>query len=508
MEIKRRDFLLFGGTLLSVGFWQRSLLAQDRRTLKDLAKKITVRVVTQGTSGSGVLIRKAGNTYYALTAGHVLKDTNPGEEAYIETFDGQQHPIDTSGIQSGGNVDLALFTINSKNTYAVAQLAGKNALSELDEVFVAGFPLPGLAITQPQYTISPGQVTSVGTQAGGYGITYTAVTQPGMSGGPVLNRSGQVAGIHGRAEGQTVGNVAVKSGFNLAIPIDTAVSLFSLEQLSSDQTATVSALDSAFAYVQVNPQGKIVKRTEGKASVFQERLSDSVTLEMVSIPGGNFTMGSPDRESDRESHEGPQRQVTVPAFAMGKFEVTQAQWRAIMGSNPSREKALSRPVDNVSWEDAVAFCKRLSQKTGRDYRLPSEAEWEYACRAETTTPFHMGETITPELANYWGVHAYGDGPRGQYRKKTVGVGSFPANAFGLHDMHGNVSEWCQDTWHETYQGAPTNGQAWEQEGTARRVMRGGSMSSNPKLCRSASRTYNTSGFFTYDVGFRVVCSAL
>lgn len=506
MGIKRRQLLLFGGTLLSLGFAQRQTLAQNRRTLKDLAKRITVRIVAQGTSGSGVLVSKAGNTYYVLTAGHVLKDTNPGEEAYIETFDGQQHSIDTSTIQSGGTVDLALCSIQTSNNYAVARLAGKNALSELDEVFVAGFPLPGLAITQPKYTISPGQVTSIGTQDGGYGITYTAITQPGMSGGPVLNRLGQVAGIHGRAEGQTVGNVAVKSGFNLAIPIDTAVALFSLQQLSTGQAAT--ALDVSFAYVQVNPQGKIVKRTEGKVPVFQETLSDSVTLEMVSIPGGSFTMGSPDQEIERDSYEGPQRQVTVPAFSMGKFEITQAQWRAIMGSNPSREKALSRPVDNVSWEDAVAFCNRLSQKTGRDYRLPSEAEWEYACRAGTTTPFHLGETITPELANYWGVHAYGKGPRGQYRKKTLGVGSFPANAFGLHDMHGNVSEWCQDTWHDNYQGAPTNGTAWVKEGQARRVLRGGSMSSNPKLCRSASRTYNMSGFLTYDVGFRVVCSAL
>lgn len=493
---------------MSIGVWQHSLWAQDRRTLKTLAKKITVRVVTQGTSGSGVLVSKAGNTYYVLTAGHVLKDTNPGEEAYIETFDGQQHPIDTSAIQSGGTIDLALFSIKSNTNYAIAQLAEKNALGELDEVFVAGFPLPGLAITQPRYTISPGQVTSIGGQDGGYGITYTAVTQPGMSGGPVLNRLGQLAGIHGRAEGQTVGDVAVKSGFNLAIPIDTAVSLFSLEQLSTDKTATLSALDMSFAYVQVNPQGKIVKRTEGKVPVVQDSLGEGVTLEMVSIPGGTFTMGSPVQELERESNEGPQHQVTVPAFSMGKFEVTQAQWRAIMGSNPSREKALSRPVDNVSWEDAIAFCKQLSQKTGRDYRLPSEAEWEYACRAGTTTPFHMGETITPELANYWGVHAYGGGPRGQYRRKTVGVGSFPANAFGLHDMHGNVSEWCQDTWHENYDGAPTNGSAWVAEGDSRRVLRGGSMSATPSTCRSAFRNYNESGFLTYDVGFRVVCSAL
>ncbi|WP_299402788.1 SUMF1/EgtB/PvdO family nonheme iron enzyme [Acaryochloris sp. IP29b_bin.148] len=485
------------------------MLAQNRRTLRALAKKITVRVVTQGTLGSGVLVQKRGNTYDVLTAGHVFKDTHPGEEAYVETFDGQQHPIDTAAVQSGEHVDLALASFQSSTRYGVAKLAPPNALGELDEVFVAGFPLPGLAITQPRYTISPGQVTSIGPQAEGYGIAYTAVTQTGMSGGPVLNRAGQLTGIHGRAEGQRVGDVAVKSGFNLAIPIETAIALFALQKTSAPSPDGPSTLDtSSFAYVQVNTQGQIVKQAQGTAPAFQEVLGNEVILEMVGIPGGTFTMGASPQELNREIGEGPQHQVTVPAFSMGKFEVTQAQWQAIMGSNPSRDKALSRPVDNVSWEDAVAFCQRLSQQTGRDYRLPSEAEWEYACRAGTTTPFHTGDTITPELANYWGVYAYGEGPRGQYRKKTVSVGSFPANAFGLHEMHGNVSEWCQDTWHTNYQGAPTDGKAWIEAGQSRRVLRGGSMSATPSTCRSAYRSYNVSSFLTYDVGFRVVCSAL
>jgi formylglycine-generating enzyme required for sulfatase activity len=144
---------------------------------------------------------------------------------------------------------------------------------------------------------------------------------------------------------------------------------------------------------------------------------------------------------------------------MKKFEVTQEQYQQIMGSNPSNFKGAKRPVEKVSWNDAVEFCKKLSQKTRHKYRLPSEAEWEYACRAGTTTPFHFGETITTELTNYDGDYTYASGLKGKYRKQTTEVGTFPPNAFGLYDMHGNVWEWCQDTWHDSYKGAPTDGSA-------------------------------------------------
>ncbi len=156
---------------------------------------------------------------------------------------------------------------------------------------------------------------------------------------------------------------------------------------------------------------------------------------MVSIPGGSFKMGSP-------ANETPQHDVTVPAFFMGKFEVTQEQYQQVMGKNPSHCEGYKRPIEMVSCNDAVEFCKKLSQKTGRTYRLPSEAEWEYACRAGTTTPFHFGETITDELANYHASKTHASEPKGEYRKQTTPVGEFPPNAFGLYDMHGNVWEWC------------------------------------------------------------------
>ncbi len=202
---------------------------------------------------------------------------------------------------------------------------------------------------------------------------------------------------------------------------------------------------------------------------------------------------------------------------MGKYPVTQAQWRAVaslpainyeLDPDPSQFKGDHRPVEQVTWYEAVEFCDRLSQHTGRSYRLPSEAEWEYACRAGTTTPFYFGETIIPDLANYNGNYSYGPGPKGEYRAQTTPVGHFGVNPWGLADMHGNVLEWCQDWWHDSYEGAPSDGSAWLSHGEEeeeRRVLRGGSWYFNPEYCRSADRNRNTPESGNYNVGFRVVC---
>jgi formylglycine-generating enzyme required for sulfatase activity len=242
--------------------------------------------------------------------------------------------------------------------------------------------------------------------------------------------------------------------------------------------------------VTVNAQGQIISRRPlPQVKTFTEDLGNGVSLEMVAIPGGTFTMGSPSTEEERSDDESPQHQVTVKPFSMGKFEVTQAQYQAIMGNNPSRFKGANRPVETVSWNDAVEFCQRLSKKTGRTYRLPSEAEWEYAARAGTTTPFYFGETITADLANYNGNYTYASAPKGEYREQTTDVGSFPPNAFGLYDMHGNVWEWCLDTWHDNYNGAPTDGSAWidKNDNQSQKLLRGGSWSDLPRDCRSAYR---------------------
>ena len=174
---------------------------------------------------------------------------------------------------------------------------------------------------------------------------------------------------------------------------------------------------------------------------------------------------------------------------------------------PSHFKGDNRPVEQVNWYDSVEFCGRLSKLTGRDYRLPSEAEWEYACRAGTTTPFYFGETITGELANYRASSTYAREAEGQYREETTPVGQFPPNQFGLYDMHGQVWEWCADTWHDNYEGAPTDGTAWLEGGKKdRSPLRGGSWFSYPDYCRSAFRNYVGRRDIRNDrFGFRLVC---
>ncbi|MBD2360448.1 formylglycine-generating enzyme family protein [Anabaena minutissima FACHB-250] len=260
-----------------------------------------------------------------------------------------------------------------------------------------------------------------------------------------------------------------------------------------------------FEVVTVNAQGKITKRHKLEAKYFVEDLGNGVSLEMVQIPGGTFKMGSPAGEAKRYSEESPQHQVKVPGFFMGKYAVTQEQYQAIMGINPSNFKGEKRPVEKVSWDDAVEFCQKLSQKTGRTYRLPSEAEWEYACRAGTTTPFYFGETITTDLVNYDGNYPYGSAPKGEYRQQTTNVGIFPPNSFGLYDMCGNIWEWCLDVYNDNYQGATTDGSAWlNGRDKNSKLLRGGSWYHFSWHCRSANRPYLIHTFRNYPVGFRVV----
>ncbi|AVQ70200.1 serine/threonine-protein kinase pkn1 [Microcystis sp. MC19] len=276
-----------------------------------------------------------------------------------------------------------------------------------------------------------------------------------------------------------------------------------------------------FEIVGVNAKGEQIKKESKQSQYFREDLGNDITLEMVAIPSGTFTMGSPANEKYSFDDERPQHEVNVPPFFMGKYPITQAQWKAIASRTDLKvEKDLDlnsayfkdrpnsdrRPVEQVNWYDAIEFCARLSKLTVREYRLPSEAEWEYACRAGTTTPFYFGETITGELANYNASNTYADEPNGEYRNETTRVGQFPPNAFGLYDMHGNVWEWCADTWHNNYDGAPTDGSVWIENGNDNpSPRRGGSWGSIPLNCRSASRVNIDRRFRYFSLGFRVVC---
>jgi len=262
-----------------------------------------------------------------------------------------------------------------------------------------------------------------------------------------------------------------------------------------------------FESLTVNSRGEITERQGHTARQFDERLTETLALELVAIPEGFFLMGSQTGQGFEDEY--PRHTVRVPGFLIGKYPVTQAQWLAVMGSlPPCRSKGEKKPVDRVSRDDALAFCERLSRLTGRTYRLPAEAEWEYACRAGTATPFSCGETITTDLANYVGEHIYRSEPKGVYRHGSTEVGSFPPNAFGVYDLHGNVWEWCADAWHDDYNGAPGDGSVWGSGSEAAYVLRGGCWHDTPGLCRSATRLKQSPREKEDFFGFRVALTSL
>lgn len=304
----------------------------------------------------------------------------------------------------------------------------------------------------------------------------------------------------------------------------------------------------SFDVVTVDEQGQVRDRQRKTAEYVREDLGNDLYLDMVVIPSGSFLMGSPETEEGRRDNEGPQLEVSIPSFLMGRYPVTQAQWRAVaemprvkldLKPDPAYFKGDDRPVEDVSWYEVVEFCDRLSAYTGRQYRLPSEAEWEYACRAGTTTPFHFGETLITDLANCR------NGSTSEWRQETTAVDHFEAaNIFGLFDMHGNIYEWVQDDLPASYESGPTDqvsdliriskwvenhistsyeesltedmlidsisqffGFASLMEHEPHRAIRGGSWYDPPRLCRSAYRSCFQSDLTCDVIGFRVVCSA-
>jgi formylglycine-generating enzyme required for sulfatase activity len=278
---------------------------------------------------------------------------------------------------------------------------------------------------------------------------------------------------------------------------------------SSQPNAPAASRSFDFATANYDSNGNLRSRDQKRASEFEEDLGSGVKMEMVALSPGEFLMGSPATEADRSDNEGPQHRVQIVySFYIGKFEITQKQWRTVMGTNPSRFQGCDDcPVEEVSWNSAVEFCQRLSARTGLEYRLPSEAEWEYAARAGTSTPFAFGENVTPDIVNYDGQNPYEKAAQGMSRQRTVPVGSLGvANPFGLFDMNGNVSEWCQDRYHASYEGAPTDGSAWLTGGEENTfVLRGGSWYNSASYTRSALRRRYSPGYaFKGSYGFRVV----
>lgn len=269
--------------------------------------------------------------------------------------------------------------------------------------------------------------------------------------------------------------------------------------------------------VKVNTEGEIISESPIQVTYFDEpylrqQLRKMLPLRMVKIPAGEFLMGSPPTEANREEQEGPQRSLQVPSFYMGAYAITQKQYETVMGNNPSYftddqgKDGANLPVEQITWQEADAFCKQLSELTGRTYRLPSEAEWEYACRAGTTTPFSFGETLTTEIANFFADFSFTENYEENYRNTPAAADSFWPNDFGLYNMHGNVHEWCADDYHDSYGSAPSDANKWLSNNTqASKVMRGGSWFNDIHLCRSAARDKNTQVGRSNASGFRVVC---
>ena len=244
-----------------------------------------------------------------------------------------------------------------------------------------------------------------------------------------------------------------------------------------------------------------------------ENFMNSIGMEMTWINPGNFVMGSPLRERGRQPNEGPQHEVVINRpFWMGTFEVTQDEYKAVTGKNPSKFKGERKPVDSISWSNAKTFCEELTMLErqnkklgpGQVYRLPSETEWEYCCRAGTKTAFSFGDSLSSVEANFDGNYPYGTARRGRYRQRTTTVGLFKPNAFGLYDMHGNVFEWCQDVWHDSYKGKRDGARAWIEGTDENRVARGGSWGTNGESCRSARRTRSNPEKAFHSYGIRVV----
>ena len=304
------------------------------------------------------------------------------------------------------------------------------------------------------------------------------------------------------------------------------------------EAGAIPAFNYEYRSIVSDARGRIVETERRVGRYLSESIASGIVLEMAEVPAGSFLMGAPDlvvkqietmitgempkkqqeRLLERLPWEASQRVVKVRGFFMSKFEITQAQWRAVAAlpkvkvqlmAEPSEFRGDSLPVERITWEEAVEFCERLSRATGRKYRLPTEAEWEYACRAGSNAPFHFGETLMTEWANFNGRMPYARGPKGEGRTQPVPVGTFGlANTFGLYDMHGNVWEWCQDNWNDSYAGAPDEAHLVRDSGIAYlKAVRGGAWDSLAVECRSTGRNRMTAGMRLNNIGFRVVAEA-
>jgi len=398
--------------------------------------------------------------------------------------------------EAGNGLNVVILDACRDNPFARSFRSAAKGLAQVDAP-------TGMLIA---YSTAPGKVARDGSGRNG---TYTAellkqMRVPGLVVEELLKRVR--ANVKQETNGEQVpweaSSLVGDFYFNVSEPANATKPISLLNNSSVAPVGATLPINTfrifGFDTVLLNKSGNVINQLHREARSYVEELGGGVTLEMVEIPAGTFFMGSNDQELQgvifggdyKGAVEQPKHFVKVPAFYIGKFEITQKQWRAIaalpkikkrLKLNPSNFKGDNLPVDSVSWEDAVEFCARLSRKTGREYRLPSEAEWEYAARANTTTLYASGDTITTKIGNCC------DSEYSELRTSEVGALRF-ANGFGIYDTQGNVQEWCSDVWHDNYIGAPTDGSAWlTGADPSRRVVRGCSFPNFTYMCRSAMR---------------------
>jgi formylglycine-generating enzyme required for sulfatase activity len=388
--------------------------------------------------------------------------------------------------------------------------------SELPTVISPGAPHVDVASAAPSGALPPVLPTVVGPGGGaaarpmGSGIDIPTVVMPGE----IAPLAPLVPDPRGAAVPGELPTVVTPSPYPLPPP-EAFITVPKPAPVVRN-TRPPSTVSFVFETATLTPDGQIEKREKRVARHYFEDAGGGASISLVEIPKGEAIVGSPYDEPERQTSEGPPVHVTVPSLFVSRWPVTQAQWRSVARSlpkfardldeDPSHFKGDDRPVEMVSWEDAREFCDRLTTHTGRDYRLPSEQEWEYACRAGSATPFSFGSTLTAEVANVEAAISYGEAPSGDGRSETTPAGSLGlANRFGLFDMHGNVWEWTEDCWHDTFVGAPTDGSPWIDGGDPTvRVIRGGSWASIPADSRSATRFSFLEKGRRNDVGFRIV----
>jgi formylglycine-generating enzyme required for sulfatase activity len=464
--------------------------------------------VAQVSTGTGFLI--APN--FLITNSHVVQGC---ASVKVKNESGRLRSL---VVDADPLTDLALLQV-SKLDGPFATLRSPTSIELGEPVMVFGFPLSGSLTSGGNFT--SGLVSGLrGLNELKSEFQITAPVQPGNSGGPVLDTSGHVIGVVVAKLDAIKAAAAtgdIPQNINFAVTAE-ALNAFLLKNkvpvnYSSTRkplnTASIAKLAQGFTFqIECMGQSEQVKeapKTIPKAASPRERqtFKDCEECpEMVVIPAGQFIMGAYPGEEERvnlqEDHRNksqPQHRVQIQAFAIGKYEVTQEQWYAVMGNNPSKSKGRKLPAENISWDDAQIFIQKLSEKTGKKYRLPSEAEWEYAARAGTTTPYFWGENL--QQVNSYAWHS------GNSELQTQPVGLKKTNQWGLNDVSGNVGEWTQDCLNQNYTGAPTDGSAWTSGDCTNRVLRGGGSFSIPEHSRTALRSWARATSNYGFVGFRV-----